>query len=177
MEATMGATDTVPGAEKVREAKRDFEAFFQANYVRLARALFLLTNDRAEAEDQAQEAMVRVLERWDRVSRMDSPDGYLYRTAMNLNRSWRRRRTVAVRRGPRPERTPGPDEIAEVQDELDRTLASIPLPQRQALILVEWVGMTDVQAASALGVAPTSVRARISRARAALRDRQEASDV
>src|SRR2546428_3542908 len=65
----------------------DFRAFFEAEYRRLARAVYLLTDDIAEAEDVAQEAMVRVYERWERVRAMDSPTGYLYRTAMNLNRS------------------------------------------------------------------------------------------
>ena len=46
-----------------------------------------MTGDRVEAEDIAQEALVRVYERWGQVGGMDSPTGYLYRTAMNLARS------------------------------------------------------------------------------------------
>jgi hypothetical protein len=51
---------------------------------------------------------VRVYERWDRVRQMDSPQGYLFRTALNLHRS--RLRWLATRRGtsstPHPPRTP-----------------------------------------------------------------------
>src|SRR5512141_1488601 len=49
-----------------------FDAFFEAHYVRLARALYLLTGNAAEAEDLAQDAMLRVYERWERVSTMGS---------------------------------------------------------------------------------------------------------
>ena len=47
-----------------------FQAFFSEHYDRLARALFLLAGEPGEAEDLAQEAMVRVYERWGRVSTM-----------------------------------------------------------------------------------------------------------
>ena len=57
-----------------------FRWFFEAEYRRLCEALYLLTGDAYEAEDLAQEAMTRALERWDRVARMDSPAGYVYRT-------------------------------------------------------------------------------------------------
>ena len=81
-----------------RAAVSDFRDFFDAEYRRLARALYLLTDDVAEAEDVAQEAMVRMYERWERVRRMDSPTGYLYRTAMNLNRSRLRKLVTNARR-------------------------------------------------------------------------------
>ena len=41
-----------------------FEEFFQAEHVRLGRALYLLTGSAAEADELTQEAMVRVYERW-----------------------------------------------------------------------------------------------------------------
>jgi hypothetical protein len=43
-----------------------FERFFTDGYVRLVRAMYLLTGSMAEAEDLAQEAMARVYERWER---------------------------------------------------------------------------------------------------------------
>lgn len=74
-----------------------FSGFFAARYERLVRACILLTGNAAEGEDLAQEAMAKVLERWDRVSEMDDPEGYLYRTALNLHRKLRRL-AVAARR-------------------------------------------------------------------------------
>jgi len=76
----------------VTQATPAFAEFFARHRERLSRACLLLTGDATDAEDLAQESMGRVLERWDRVSSMNSPDGYLYRTALNLHRNARRRR-------------------------------------------------------------------------------------
>ncbi len=64
----------------------DFETFFRGEFPKLCGALVLLVGDAFEAEELAQESMTRVLERWDRVREMDSPTGYLFRTALNLQR-------------------------------------------------------------------------------------------
>jgi RNA polymerase sigma-70 factor (ECF subfamily) len=147
-----------------------FEAFFSAEYARLARALYLVTGDAAEAEDVAQEAMVRMYERWDRVSRADSPTAYLYRAAMNLHRSRMRRLKVRARRllpgGPPAAPVPDPAEAAEVRDEIDRALDALPASQREAVVLVEWLGLSTEEAGRALGITPIAVRVRLSRARA-----------
>jgi DNA-directed RNA polymerase specialized sigma24 family protein len=42
-------------------------------------ALCLVTGDRHEAEEIAQDAFVRVFERWDRVGSLEDPTGYLFR--------------------------------------------------------------------------------------------------
>jgi DNA-directed RNA polymerase specialized sigma24 family protein len=54
--------------------------------------------NRAEAEELAQDAFLKVWERWDRVADMEEPVGYLYRTAMNLFRKRYRRVGVALRK-------------------------------------------------------------------------------
>jgi RNA polymerase sigma-70 factor (ECF subfamily) len=153
-----------------------FEEFFQAEHVRLARALYLLTGSAAEADELTQEAMVRVYERWDRVRQMGSPQGYLYRTALNLHRS--RLRWLASRARQILQATPSPDpaEVVQSRDSLDRALASLPPGQREAVVLVEWLGMDQEEAATALGIKPGSVRARLSRAKADLRRMLEDED-
>ena len=77
------------------EASRTFEAFYQAEARTLFRRLWLVTANRAEAEELMQDAFLKVWERWDHVSAMDDPVGYLYRTAMNLFRKRYRRATLA----------------------------------------------------------------------------------
>ena len=57
-----------------------------------------MTGNRGEAEDLAQEAFVKVYERWDRVRGTDNPAGYLYRTAINAHHSRLRRLAVAARK-------------------------------------------------------------------------------
>lgn len=55
--------------------------------------------------------------------------------------------------------------------EITEAIASLPIGQRQAFMLVEWLGMSTEEAGRLLRIAPASVRARIHRARAALQDR------
>jgi RNA polymerase sigma-70 factor (ECF subfamily) len=147
----------------------EFEAFFEAEYVRLARALFLVTGDPGEAEDLAQEAMVRVYERWDRVRALRDPTGYLYRTALNSHRSRLRRLSVRVRRLAEEWTSSDPAAGAEARDILGQALVSLPIGQREAVVLVGWLGLTAEEAGRLLGIDPVSVRVRLSRARAALR--------
>jgi RNA polymerase sigma factor (sigma-70 family) len=148
----------------------DFEEFFQAEHRGLVRALYLLTADLGEAEELAQETMARVYERWDRVRTMESPGGYVYRVAVNLNRH--RLRHLAVRARRLLAMTVHAESSQpETRTEISEAIASLPAGQRQAFMLVEWLGMSAEEAARILGIAPSSVRARTHRARAALRDR------
>jgi DNA-directed RNA polymerase specialized sigma24 family protein len=76
--------ETADELGRVTAQRLDFESLFEAEYPRLMRMMYLLTGNREEARDVAEEAMVRVFERWDRVGLMDSPGGYAYRVALNL---------------------------------------------------------------------------------------------
>src|SRR5919198_6661964 len=80
-----------------------FEAFFEAETDTLFRRLCLVTGNRAEAEEIAQDAFLRIWERWDRVADFDDRVGYLYRVAMNVFRNRARRATVAIRKTADPE--------------------------------------------------------------------------
>jgi RNA polymerase sigma-70 factor (ECF subfamily) len=149
---------------------RAFEDFFLAEHERLFQALYLLTGDRHEADDLAQEALLRAYERWDRVGAMDSPAGYVYRTALNLYRS--RLRTLVVRARRVFADVPAEDLSGPVSASHDvrRALAQLPRGQREALILVEWLGLPSEEAGRVLGIDASSVRGRLHRGRASLRD-------
>jgi RNA polymerase sigma factor (sigma-70 family) len=155
--------------EAVAEA-RDFETFFRDEYRSLCQALVLLVGDAFEAEEIAQETMTRVLERWDRVGQMDSPTGYAYRTALNLQR--KRIRRLAVRAKKRFAAVPVGDLAPDAGERHDvrRALASLPENQRTALVLVDWLDMNHEEAAGVLGITTGNLRVRVHRARQALRD-------
>jgi RNA polymerase sigma factor (sigma-70 family) len=148
----------------------EFEVFFRRTYSELVRSLYLLTADLREAEELAQATMAQVYERWDRVSTMRSPVGYLYRTAINLNRKRLRHLAVRARRalllGHRGHLAPE----GEMRTELDEALNSLPARQRETFLLVEWIGLTVSEAAQQLGIQPSSVRSHVHRARAKLRE-------
>jgi len=149
-----------------------FEEFFEAQRDRLFRTLCLITGSRDEAEDLAQEAFVKVLERWERVQDLEDPAGYLHRTAMNAFRSRFRRAMTAARH------TLGLARPADVLEEVDdrvmaqQALGNLSPRQRAAVVLTELLGYTAEEAGSLLGVRGSTVRALNFQARAALRKRR-----
>jgi RNA polymerase sigma factor (sigma-70 family) len=149
----------------------DFETFYRAEFPGLVRAMFLLAPDRAEAEELAQEAMVRVFERWDRVAAMRSPGGYVYQVAVNLNR--RRIRSLAVRARRLGVMRAGLHHVPPPESGRDvaEAIADLSLRLREAYMLVDWLGMSSEEASRILRIAPTSVRSRVHRARKELRER------
>jgi RNA polymerase sigma-70 factor, ECF subfamily len=159
-------------------AGRDsFESFFREHYRSIVRALVIVSGAEAEAEDLAQEAFARALERWERVRMMESPVGYVYRTAFNVNRNRLRHlaRSLRHRSIPVPESDPASE--AETRSELRRVLARLPASQREALVLVEWLGLDAEEAGLVLGIEPTSVRGRVHRARRTINEELGGDDV
>ena len=151
-------------------ATSTFEDFFIAEHERLFKALYMLTGNQDEADDLAQEALMRAYERWERVGTMDSPAGYVYRTALNLHRNRLRGLVVRARRvfAPIPaEDLSGP--LAASHD-IRSAVARLSREQREALVLVDWLGLGSDEAGQVLGIDPSSVRGRLHRAHATLRE-------
>lgn len=147
-----------------------FDDLFDAHYERLLRTLWVLTGDAHEAEDLAQEAFARVFERQEQLSAGGNPAGYIYRTALNLHRSRRRRASVAIRRrGTLAPSGQDPLERVEDRDLLRRALAALSLKEREAVVLVVLLDMSDEDAAAILRTTPGAIRTRLSRAKAHLR--------
>jgi len=163
-------TDAVSTEVELEDSRSGFESFFQAEHERLVKALYLVTGSVQEADELAQEAFLKVWERWDRVRAMDSPAGYLYRTAMNAFRSRLRRAVVAARRS--VGLGPGEDDFARVdeRDAVARALGSLTRRQRAAIVLTEYLGYATDEAAEILGVKAVTVRVLASQGRATLRD-------
>jgi RNA polymerase sigma-70 factor, ECF subfamily len=171
--AFMGRMDDVAVATPNRIGPRvgalSFEAFFEQHHDRLFRALWLMTRNRSEAEEIMQDAFLRLWERWDRVVSLPDPEGYLYRTAMNLWRSALRRAAVAVRRAVHQIQPDDEAGAVEARDAVARALAPLPPRQRAAVVLMDVLDMTSEQAGEVLRVQPVTVRVLAARARAALR--------
>ena len=151
-----------------------FETFFEDESERLLRVMSVITGSRSEAEDIAQEAFTKVLERWDAVGAMANPSGYLYRTAMNLFRSEYRRAARAVRR-----LISASHELVDVfapiedRDQAAHALAALTPRQRAALVLTEALGYSGEETGELLGIKASTVYALTHQARAALADSRE----
>src|SRR4029453_604721 len=90
---------------------------------RVVRCPLLVTRDRHEAEELTQEAFVKVWERWDRVRKLEDPQGYLYRTGMNLFRNRGRRAGLVLRRAFRL--APAPDDQMQTVDDRDAIVRAL----------------------------------------------------
>jgi RNA polymerase sigma factor (sigma-70 family) len=158
------------------EASRTFETFYQAEARALFRRLWLVTGNRAEAEELMQDAFLSVWAGWDRVGTMDDPVAYLYRTAMNLFRKRYRRAMLAVRRT--VGLTPSNDDFSDADDRhvVRQVLATLPPRQRAALVLTEMLGFTSKEAGDALGVTDATIRSLTRHGRDAFRKVMEVDD-
>src|SRR3954452_5817312 len=74
-----------------------FETFYAREYRSLVALTYVLSGSSSVAEDLAQDAMTATFRQWSRVSAMDSPTGYLRRTAAHLAVSGIRRRTAEAK--------------------------------------------------------------------------------
>ena len=153
-----------------------FEVLFSEERDRLFSAIWVITRDRHEAEEIAQDAFVRVLERWDRVGAPDDPAGYLFRTAMNVLRNRRRRAAVALRHAVTRSELRDELEAVEARDVVIRALGALTPSQRAALVLMDLLNMPSDEAAKALGIRPSTVRVLAARGRATLSEQIGATD-
>jgi RNA polymerase sigma-70 factor (ECF subfamily) len=151
-EASGASVDTVS------DSAADFDGFCRSVSPRLFGALVLQCDDRATAEELAQEALSRAWERWETVHRAERPEHWVFRVAFNLAASDRRRRQAARRAH---ERLGRPDDISP--DSSDRAalrgaLEELPPRQRAAVVLRHYAGFSVAEAAATLECAEGTVK-------------------
>jgi RNA polymerase sigma factor (sigma-70 family) len=152
-------------------APLSFEELFLDSHDRLYRALYFITGSSADAEELMQEAFLKLWERWDRIDEIDDPVAYLFRSALNGFRMRMRRTRVAARRLMPAASTRDPFDDVNVREDVRRMLRGLPSRQRAAIVLTEIFGYSSEQAARIMRIQPTTVRARASQGRAALREK------
>jgi RNA polymerase sigma factor (sigma-70 family) len=145
-----------------------FEAFYRERQARLVRACALVTLDPAAAEDVAAEAFARLWARWGAIQDEDHAGGYVYKTAMRLCARRARRLHLEL---PGVGDPPGRDHVGPLLVRLDvfRALQTLPLRQRQAVVLRDWAGYETDRVAEMLGTHESTVRVHLARGRASLR--------
>ena len=144
-----------------------FEELTCRHYNEVARVAFLLTGDRQEALDVAQETFARAYERWGSVSTMDNQVGWLIRVATNLSLSHRRRIRRTVRQFP----TPRAVDDSPSDPSLGRALSELTPAQRAALVLRFYLDLSIAETAEVLGNRPGTIRALTAQGTARLRSR------
>jgi RNA polymerase sigma-70 factor (sigma-E family) len=148
-------------------------------YVRHApegiRLAFLLTGDRALAEDLVQEAFARLVGRLRHLREAHAFGAYLRRTIVNLATSHFRRRRVEraylERVGSRREEQTNPN--SELDERMHEALMGLPTRQRTAIVLRFFEDLSDVQTAEVLRCPTGTVRSLVSRGMKTLRTELE----
>ena len=149
------------------DGEQALRELYAASYRRLVGLVGAVCGDRDEAQEAVQDAFVRLIGQWPKVSRYDDPEAWVRKVALGYV-SNRRRKTLnglraARRHGPPPD-VPGPtgDRI-----DLARALDVLPAAQREVLLLQD-LGLDVAGIARHLAVPEGTVKSRLSRARAAL---------
>ncbi|MCW3838778.1 SigE family RNA polymerase sigma factor [Micromonospora yasonensis] len=159
-----------------------FDDFYRSSRQRLLGFVYVLTGNVAEAQDAVQEAYIRAWQRWSTVSGYDDPEAWVRvvasRIAVSRWRSLRSRARAYLRHGAEESvPAPGTDTV-----EVVAALRRLPEEQRTAIALYYLLGMPVAEVARETAAPVGTVKARLSRGRAALAgllavvDLEEAAD-
>ena len=148
----------------------DFRGFFAQHYERLCRLGFLLTGDPAQAEELAQDALVRTWRRWRLVGKPDNPATYARKVLANRHRSLLRRALVEARYRYRNRPTEGSsDEHREDAIVLWAATCRLPPRQQAVLVLRYYEDLSEAEIARVLGIPAGTVKTLAHRGLARLR--------
>ena len=170
----MGATDN----------KLVFEHLVRPHFDRLFRLAWRLAGSKADAEDLFQELLIKAFSKLDELVNIDQPGPWLCRVMYNLyvddRRRFARQRIHTVEEGHLPgdglAGLPGPDDpvynnqrIEQLQ-RLDKALAQLSDEHRLVVLLHDTEGYKLTEIQDLTGVPVGTVKSRLHRARARLRD-------
>ncbi|MGZ4437415.1 MAG: SigE family RNA polymerase sigma factor [Nocardioides sp.] len=172
MQLTVEAGKVAP--VRTEEKDTEFAAYMAARQPSLLRTAYLLSGDRATAEDLVQTTLAKLYLSWDKVQRRELVDGYVRRILVNEHNSlWRRpwkRREHSTDTLPEPE--PGSDRQYDGRDAaLWDFVQTLPRKQRAVVVLRYYEDLSEAETAEVLGISVGTVKSQASRAIANMRAR------
>jgi RNA polymerase sigma-70 factor (sigma-E family) len=137
----------------------------------LLRTAYLLTGNRADAEDLVQSALAKTYLAWDRIQDRGALDGYVRRAMVNTHISWwRRRRVDEFPTDEIPDQAAAEHGVSsDIQESLRRAVDRLPQRMRAAVTLRFYEDMTEAEIADVLGISLGTVKSTVSRGVAKLR--------
>jgi RNA polymerase sigma-70 factor (sigma-E family) len=151
----------------------EFTEFAAITIRRLRRTAYLMCGDWHRAEDAAQDALVKVYRRWNRIDRGDALVGYAHRAVVTAvldqsRRPWRREHLD----DPGDEATSAPDPLKAVDDRtvVIEALARLAPGQRACVVPRHYADFSVEQTAEILGISDGAVKSQTSRGLAQLRN-------
>ncbi|WP_306214484.1 sigma-70 family RNA polymerase sigma factor [Actinoplanes sp. RD1] len=146
----------------------EFEDFYRASSARVLGHLYVMTGNRAEAEDAVAEAYARAWQRWSSVSLADSPEAWVRRVASRIAISGWRKAVTRLRAHHRDAADLVLDGLSPDHVALMTALRGIPAVQRRDIVLHHLAGLSVAEIAAETGTPSGTVKARLSRGRKAL---------
>ncbi|GAP15673.1 RNA polymerase, sigma subunit, SigZ [Longilinea arvoryzae] len=150
----------------------NLESLWTQMHDRLHRFILSRVPDETVADDILQEVFLRIHTHLDGVRDMDRLESWIFQIARNsITDYYRARRRVVPLEGSgieneliadEPEE---PDAAAELAPALRELVEGLPELYRQALILTEYEGLSQKQAAERLGISFSGAKSRVQRAR------------
>jgi RNA polymerase sigma-70 factor (sigma-E family) len=158
----------------VQDAKGDdpgFRDYVTERSAALLRTAYLLTGNRADAEDLLQAALAKTYRAWQGIQDRGAVDGYVRRAMVNTHISWWRRRRVKEYPTEEIPDQPVADHAtdSETHDSLSRALRRLPDRMRAAVVLRYYEDMSEAEIAGVLGISLGTVKSTVSRGVAKLR--------
>ncbi len=144
-----------------------FERFYADSWQTVYRALVVGIGDGDLAREAVDEAMVRAYERWRTVSGMENREGWVYRVASNWATSRLRRRRLQLRPVSTSEAAHDPD---VVDPKLLAAVRKLSPKHRDVVVARYLLDMSESATSQALGIPEGTVKSRLSRALAELKE-------
>lgn len=168
----MIGTVTLVGAAETANDRLD--ALYRAHVPAALRLAYLLTGNRALAEDIVHDAFIKVAGRIRRVGEPEAFRAYLHQAVVNHVRSAGRRKAVADRYLERAGRDPlrreaDPPADRETASELWAALQQLPGRQREVIVCRYYLDLSERETADLLCCPPGTVKSSMSRGLDALR--------
>lgn len=145
-----------------------FDSFYRGTSQRTARYAYGLTGNATEAQDLTQEAYARAWQHWRTVQACDEPEAWLRVVLTRLATDrWRRyrvhRAASATFRPPEPALPPSETTVLLVA-----ALRTLPMPQRQAIVLHYLLDRSVADIAAEMQTNANTVKSWLARGRASL---------
>lgn len=158
-----------------RGDRRAFEALVSRHYRALHRFAWRFSGDAAEAEDVAQEALIRIAKNLDGFEGRSAFRSWAFGITLNCARDLARakaRRAKVIEQAAAMalvEQAVAGGAEEEMEEGLWTAVRNLPEPQRDAVLLVHVEGLSHAEAAAALGCAEATVSWRLFSARRKLK--------
>lgn len=147
-----------------------FDAFVGLRYAALVRFGYVLTGNRASAEDLVQTALFRTYRRWERLDDQVDPFAYVRRAMVNAHISWTRLLSSREQLFSEPPERAGEEDVHDLERlQMWGHLATLPARMRAVLVLRFYEDLSEAETARILGCSVGTIKSQTFRGLARLR--------